>query len=167
MQTIAEPLSRVQIRRIALEFRKLFGLEKRPYFPIVQFVEWILCNPNFGVDLEIMDSDDMDEYAVTYPGNDIIRIRSDVYDGAVKGNPRDRFTLCHELGHYVLHQPKYISFARGDDCPKYKDPEWQASVFAAELMAPYSIVKDWSTEKIADQCGMSMQSANIQRSYYN
>ena len=94
-----------------------------------------------------------------------MRIRSDVYEGAVKGRPRDRFTLCHELGHYILHQPEFMSYARGD-IPRYRQPEWQANTFAGELMAPYDLVKDMSIEEIMKKCGMSRQAATIQYNEY-
>lgn len=145
----------------------MIELENEPYFPIVQFIEWILGDPDNDFDYEIVEANEMEEYGITNTSSNIMRIRRDVYDGAVKGNPRDRFTLCHELGHFFLHQPDCISFARTSDCPPYKNPEWQANVFAAELMAPYSIVKGWETEMISEKCGMSMQAAEIQRRVYN
>jgi Zn-dependent peptidase ImmA (M78 family) len=90
-----------------------------------------------------------------------MKIREDVYEGAVKGNPRDRFTLCHELGHYLLHQPQQISFARGA-VPKYCDPEWQANTFAGELMAPSNLIQNMTVDEIAEQCGISKTAASIQ-----
>ncbi|MCI5952540.1 MAG: ImmA/IrrE family metallo-endopeptidase [Anaerostipes sp.] len=166
MQAVAEPLSRKNIRNITMKLREIIGLEQEPFFPIVEFIEWVLGDPKNDFDFEIVDSDRMDEYGTTNTITNIMKIRSDVYEGAVKGNPRDRFTLCHELGHFILHQPEYISFARTDECPAYKNPEWQANVFAAELMAPYSIVRGWTAETISEKCGMSMQAAEIQRKTY-
>ncbi len=93
-------------------------------------------------------------------------IRSDVYEGAIKGDCRDRFTLCHEIGHYFLHQPNSISFARGN-IPVYRDPEWQANTFAGELMAPYDLVKDMKIEEIMEKCGMSRKAATIQYNAYH
>ncbi len=95
-----------------------------------------------------------------------MQIREDVYNGTVEGNPRDRFTLCHELGHYFLHQPEFISYARGE-IPKYCQPEWQANTFAAELMAPYHLTKSMSAEEIAKKCGMSKSAADIQYNIYH
>ena len=106
-----------------------------------------------------------DTYGTTNTGMNIMRIRSDVYEGAIQGNPRDRFTLCHEVGHWFLHQPDSISFARGN-VPRYRDPEWQANTFAAELMAPYELVKDMTISEIMEKCGMSMQAATIQYNEY-
>ena len=93
-------------------------------------------------------------------------IREDVYDRAVDGNARDRFTLCHELGHFLLHTPERVSFARGE-VPTYMDPEWQANVFAGELMAPYELVKNMSACEIAEKCGMSLAAAQVQYNNYH
>ena len=42
------------------------------------------------------------------------------------------------MTHFLLHQAGNCQLARGDEgaLPKYRDPEWQANCFAAELMAP-------------------------------
>lgn len=162
MNVSAEPLSRKRIRNITIELRKILGYEKKTFFPIVHFIEWVMTNPNCGMELEILTREEMqDTYGTTNTGSKVMRIREDVYEGAVKGNPRDRFTLCHELGHYLLHQPEKISYARGN-VPAFKNPEWQANVFAAELMAPHDLVKNMSIEEISKKCGMSRQAASFQ-----
>lgn len=156
----AEPMSRKSIRELVTEFRKLFGLENVFYFPIVQFIEW--CLPELGLDFEILDVCEMkDTYGLTNTNNNTLYIREDVYMGAYNGAPRDRFTLCHELGHFLLHTPGRVSFARGD-IPAYRNPEWQANTFAGELMAPYRLTHNMSVDEIADRCGMSRQAAEIQ-----
>lgn len=149
--------------------RKACGLMDELYFPIVEFIEWVLGDPeNENFDYEIVPKSEMqDTYGTTNTASNVMRIRQDVYDRAVDGSPRDRFTLCHELGHYLLHQPEYISYARGS-IPTYCQPEWQANTFAAELMAPYHLVKNMTVEEIARNCGMSKTAANIQyRTYHN
>ncbi len=162
MNVAVEPLSRVKISNITKELRKLIGCDNIPYFPIVHFIEWVLVNPESGMEFELLEPHEMkDTYGTTNTGRNIMRIRSDVYEGAVKGNPRDRFTLCHELGHYLLHQPGCVSYARGK-VPAYQDPEWQANTFAAELMAPRDLVANMSIERIMKECGMSKQAATIQ-----
>lgn len=116
------------------------------------------------MEFEIVEPEEMeDTYGTTNTGNNVMRIRSDVYERAVQGNPRDRFTLCHELGHYLLHQPECISYARGG-IPTYRNPEWQANTFAAELMAPMHMIQEMSVEEIMHRCGMSRQAATIQYS---
>ncbi|MST73478.1 ImmA/IrrE family metallo-endopeptidase [Roseburia sp. MUC/MUC-530-WT-4D] len=155
-----EPMSRKSIRNIVMEFRKLFGLENTLFFPIVEFIEW--CLPELGLDFEILDVCEMrDTYGLTNMDKNTLYIREDVYIGAKNGVPRDRFTLCHELGHALLHTPDRVSFARGE-IPAYRDPEWQANTFAGELMAPYSLTRNMSPQEISDKCGMSLQAAKIQ-----
>ena len=72
-------------------------------------------------------------------------------------SPRFRWTLCHEVGHFVLHRklnPRFIS----RDAPEFVDTktelgfirtarkselewiEWQANQFAASLLLPRAIV---------------------------
>lgn len=155
-----EPMSRKSIRQLVMEFRKLFGLENSLFFPIVQFVEW--CLPELGLDFELLDVCEMeDTYGLTNTNKNTLYIREDVYIGAVNDNPRDRFTLCHELGHFLLHTPDRVSFARGD-IPAYRNPEWQANTFAGELMAPYGLTYNLTADEIAEKCGMSKQAAKIQ-----
>lgn len=59
--------------------------------------------------------------------------------------PRNRFTIAHELGHFVLHREQYkdVIFESGrgrlyrrEDLKPYEDPEWQANCFAAALLMP-------------------------------
>lgn len=161
MNICAQALSRNKIRQLTYQLRKLIGTENTPYFPIPQFIEYILVGEEY-FSLLILSEDEMkDTYGRTNTANNQMVIREDVYNGAVKGIPRHRFTLCHELGHYLLHQPSTISFARGE-IPIYCQPEWQANTFAAELLAPYHLIKDMSVDQIAEQCGMSQQEAFIQ-----
>lgn len=160
-----EPMSRKKLRELVHRFRKLCGMENELYFPIVHFIEWIL--PKVGSDYEIVPVNEMgNAYGVTHTGMRVMKIREDVYEGAVKGNPRDRFTLCHELGHFILHSPDRVSFARGE-VPAYMDPEWQANVFAGELLAPYDLVAHMPPERIAAECGMSLTAATIQYNQYH
>lgn len=155
-----QPLSIKAIRDISKRFRCMFGLQNVLYFPIVQFIEW--CLPQLEMDYEIVPVSEMEHaYGITHTGKGVMRIREDVYVGAIAGNPRDRFTLCHELGHFLLHTPDRVSFARGE-VPTYMEPEWQANTFAAELMAPHELIWGMSIEEIMEKCGMSYTAASIQ-----
>lgn len=154
------PLSLNAIRDIVKRFRDMFGLQDVLYFPVVQFIEW--CLPELGMDYEIVPVSEMkNAYGVTHTGKNVMKIREDTYVGAISGNPRDRFTLCHELGHFLLHTPERVSFARGE-VPAYMDPEWQANTFAAELMAPYELIRGMGVDDIMKECGMSFTAASIQ-----
>ena len=96
-----------------------------------------------------------------------MKIRRDVYEGAIIGDGRSRFTLCHELFHYLFHTSENISFARSDEkLPSYLDPEWQANTFAAELMIPIDLVKGMTVSEVVDKCKVSRQCAQIQMKKY-
>ena len=166
MQVSARPRSRKIIRKIAENVREQLGMKEMYRFPIVQVIELLAADENEDFDFEIIDNKEMNNtYGKTNTVNNKMEIREDVYNGAVQGNPRDRFTLCHELGHWLLHQPKDVSFARGE-IPKYCDPEWQANTFAAELLIPGYLTKVMNIEEVTAKCGVSFRCAEIQKSFY-
>ncbi len=166
MQVSANPRSRKNLRQMAKWVREELNMEDRLDFPIVEVIETLAADEDEEFDFEIVSVGEMtDTYGTTNTSSNIMKIRENVYDGAVNGNARDRFTICHEFGHWLLHQPDSVSFARGD-IPKYCDPEWQANTFAAELMIPYYRVKGMSTEEIVEKCIVSYTCAEIQKKYY-
>lgn len=166
MQVSANPRSRDFLRQIARGIRKQLNMENKLYFPIVEVIELLAADDEEEFDFEIVSEGEMmDTYGTTNTAKNVMRIRQNVYEGAIKGNPRDRFTLCHEFGHWLLHQPESVSFARGS-IPTYCNPEWQANTFAAELMIPYYLVREMSVEEITTKCGVSYACAEIQKHYY-
>ena len=165
--TRAVGMSRDKISDVAQIVRKALGLEKELYFPVVQCIEVMAADDNIDFNYELVEpSELLNTYATTNTDENVMYIRSDVYDKAASGSPRDRFTLCHELGHYFLHRPGTVSNARGE-IPKYCEPEWQANTFAGELMAPRNLVKGMLPEEIAEKCGMSYTAASIQYNVIN
>lgn len=164
MNVYAKPLSRDKIRRTADVVREFFGVKNDLKFPVVEIIELLVAAGE--LDLEIVSEKEMrDTYGVTNTAQNVIRLQENVYEGAVKDNPRDRFTVCHEFAHWILHQPENIGYARGD-IPKYCDPEWQANVLAAELLVPHDLVDKMMIKEIADKCKVSYTCADIQRQYY-
>lgn len=167
---LAEPLSRKQIRNIALAIRKIVGAENKLYFPIVEFLELILPQimPSFQF---IIETEEMmgSCHGLTYPEHKIIKIREDVYDRAVNGSGRDRLTLAHELFHLLQHSNDNISFARIGDNSKvvtYCDPEWQADAFGGELLIPKHLIGNMSVDEIVANCDVSYSAAKYQKSCY-
>ena len=160
----AKPLSRKKIQCIAMKLRELLGVAPDEAFPIVRFMEFVL--PQFDYTLEIcMPSEMQDKYAVTLPGEEILRIREDVYINATKNNPRDLFTIAHEIGHVLFHNSNSIALARSNEKIKtYEDPEWQANTFAAELLAPSCMIKGKDINEIVEIYGCSKKVAKIQLS---
>lgn len=83
------------------------------YFPVVPFLENKLpiLVPDFQ--LEILPKKEMGyKHGETRPSEKQIRIREDVYLGAVAGHGRDRMTIAHEIGHLFLHANDSISLCK-------------------------------------------------------
>lgn len=165
MNCSVSPLSREDIRKLANKIRRLFGTNSR--FDIIKFIDLILpqIDPAFEY-LEIVDDDELpDCYAKAFPSQHRIVVRNSVYEGAANGNVRDRFTLSHELGHYILHGLGNVSYARNTSEPiqAFRNPEWQANTFAGELLVPANVAINSSIPEISQLCGVSIAVARIQK----
>lgn len=148
--------------------REKFNLSKDLNFPIVEFIEIILPKLDPSFEFELIDPANMESgiYALTYPDKSYMVIRSDVYENACKGDGRCRFTLAHELFHYLFHDKNNLSLARTtENIPPYMDPEWQANTFAGELLVPFDLVKGMNEYEIQEKCGVSYEVARIQKKY--
>lgn len=160
---VAKPLSRCDIRCVARVFQKLMGNEY--CFDIIKFLEHKLpkIDPEFTLEI-VEDTELFGAYAAACPYEHLIKVRESVYEGAIKGNGRDRFTLCHELGHYIFHKPENVIFLRADrDIETYRDPEWQANTFAGELLVPVHAAMEYPIEDIVQRCCVSYTVAEIQK----
>ena len=162
----AKPISRNDIRQYVRYLKNLIGLEKLYYFPIVQFVEIFLplLMPDF--DFAVLPIEELrDKHGETNPSDKTIRIREDVYLGAVAGNGRDRLTMAHEVGHLLFHGDGAVVLCRlgPNECLKaYEDPEWQASAFGGELLASSYLIKGMSVAEVQKKCGVSFSAAEMQ-----
>jgi Zn-dependent peptidase ImmA (M78 family) len=89
-----------------------------------------------------------DKEALMLPDEKLIILSESVYLGLIKNNPRDRFTLCHEIGHALLHSKSNednIIYFKAKNI-NYEDieniAEYQAHHFAAALLMPFHHVKN-------------------------
>jgi Zn-dependent peptidase ImmA (M78 family) len=160
----AVPYSRAKIRETTNIIRSAFGLKDVKHFPIVELLEMGLPQVFEEFNYQIVDNHELpDQYAIAYPAENLIVIREEVYEGAISGVARDRFTVAHEIGHFMLHQPGNISLARSEKAiPAFRSPEWQANTFAGELLAPPHVVRGLSVEEVMLACGVSRTVAEIQ-----
>ena len=164
----APPQSRASIRKTAELVRRL--AERRlgatgPYLPIMDVIEAWLPTVDEDFELQIGYIDDMgDNHGLTVPGQHLIRLREDVYDGACAGRGRDRGTAAHELGHYILHHdlnlPRRL---KESELKSYRSSEWQAKCFAGELLVSAAFVLPTDdAASIAYRFGVSMDAAAYQ-----
>lgn len=162
---IAEPLSRMNIRRMSEVVRMLDGSSDKLYFDIVGFVEKKLpeLDPDFS--FNVLTKQEMGScHGLTYPDKNEINIREDVYERACQNNGRDRLTIAHELFHLLQHGHQNISFARSgnSEVPRYMDPEWQADAFGGELLIPKRLIGGLAEGEIVKECKVSLKAAKYQ-----
>ena len=163
---VAKPRSREKIREIADMVRSVC---KGACFPVVHFLEYVMPQIDDDFIFRVVENSELpDCMAKTIPKEKMILVREDVYNGAIAGNGRDRFTLAHEIGHYFLHQDIEVAYHRRDEnLEPYKKPEWQANVFAAELLMSREAIRNMSIDEIVRKCKVSYKAAQIQKSYAN
>ncbi len=159
-------ISRNDIRAYVHKIKSMVGLEKNLYFPVVQFLENILpiLIPDFQVEYSTV-AEMGNLHGETYPSRNLIRIREDIYLGAVAGKGRDRLTIAHEIGRLFLHEDDAIALCRlepGQKLKPYEDPEWQANAFGGELLASSYLIKGMSETEVQTRCGVSAAAAHCQ-----
>lgn len=162
----AEGMSCKAIQYYIQRLKKICGLENELYFPILEFTENILPTFFNNYTFDVVSPKELgDKHGETFPNEQIIRIREDVYLGAVNGVGRDRLTIAHEVGHLFLHDNSSISFCRlgkFQRLPAYEDPEWQANCFGGELLASSYLIQNMTIKDVVNKCGVSVDAAKIQ-----
>jgi hypothetical protein len=135
---LVPPLSRAAIREVAQRLRAKTG-QTAPYVDIISVFEHRLPMLDPDYEWSIADDEELgDAHGITYPDQSHIRIAERVYVGAARGMGRDRFTIAHEIGHYIFHRSSTPAFLpEGKSVPIYRDPEWQANTFAGEFLVCY------------------------------
>jgi len=164
MILLAEPMSRVTIKAIAIKLRELSGYNDILYFPIDKFLEHKMPKWFSGFHYEIVPKNYFPPniHAETAIEEQIIRIREDIYLGAINGIGRDRMTIAHEVAHYILlvvEDTKLYRSFREEPIEAFRDPEWQAKALAGELLCPFHLIKGMAASQIASACGVSDEAA--------
>ncbi len=98
---------------------------------------------------------------LTAPAENLVVIRSDVYEGLFTGSPFSASTVIHELSHIALGHA--ITLQRSSPAGQhkfYEDSEWQAKAMTAALMMPEAACKEArSAVVLAGICGTSVEAA--------
>jgi hypothetical protein len=154
------PLNIEKVRLMAEAARQLFQVEQ-PKVDVIDLYEVRLHE--LGVVYEYCDEDELKtEAGLTLPNDGKIKIREDVYNGAHDGNGFHRFTMCHEVGHLLLHGNVALPRATGQH-KWIEDSEWQANTFAAEFMMPVEHLLQLchSPNDVMAVFGVSREAANM------
>lgn len=164
----AKPLSRLNIQHRTDELRKALGLGGILRINVLTLLECVIAKYDDSFNYEIVKDNEIPEMALYYPGKNSILIRESIYDGARNGCGRDRYTIMHEIAHYILHDNNSIVLARGNEKIKtYEDPEWQANAFAGEFLMPRELIKKMKPNEIQEKCGVSLKAATYQHKKIN
>lgn len=159
----AKPMSRKDIEKIAERLRYLLGVQDAMWIDVIAILEKVMPVLDKEFYLDIVEDKELDAHARAYPENHMIRIRESVYEGARNGKGRDRFTIMHEIFHFIWHDRTEISLARNIETVKvYENPEWQADVFAGAFLMPSRLIKGKTVNQVMQQCGVSQSAAKCQ-----
>lgn len=160
---MVEPHSRKDIENYAAKIKDLLGMKNTLYVPIIRVAELIIPRIDSSFNCYPVYNEEMPQkYAEYRPKTNELVVRQDVYDAVCKDDTRHRFTIAHELGHYFLHDD--VSFSRCQDdveIPKYRDPEWQANVFASAFLINRDLMQGMSVPAVSKYFGVSHQAAEI------
>ena len=127
---------------VAAKYRHEFDVAHVELVDVVSILEFRLPELFPGFRLIIKPNEEVCDYAISEPQNNRIIVRESVYDSACDGDAFCRFTLAHELGHFLLHSSKGCSLHKSAD--KYdaaisamnavESAETQADMFAAHFL---------------------------------
>lgn len=162
MAVSAPPTSWARIDQMAWSIRCDFELHERPFLPVIGFAETILSDGLEAFELRVWsDADCEGAEGFTCPHGSHITLPESVYRGACANNPRDRFTVAHELGHFFLHAGRPLArLASGLRVQAFRDPEAQANRFAAAILMPWGFFEAGMTAfEVMDKFGVSRQAA--------
>ena len=162
----ARPLSIDNIRQFAQQTKDLLGFSGVARLPMARIIEFALPSilPTFVYDVKTLSAMGAN-HGIAMPDRDYIALREDVFEGASRGEGRDRFTVAHELGHLMLHQsenlvmPRRLPNARREPAI-FCQPEWQADTFAAEFLMDSRLCDEIEDEIVmARTFGVSVSAA--------
>jgi len=121
---------------------------------------------NFGITVDVVEDKDFvlmmaGVEAVCVPETATITLTEATYNAARRNDPRTRFTIFHELGHFVLQHTKALARHNYEAKP-FIDSEWQADQFSAEVTMPLPVILKYgllTPTKIAKFFGVSLPAA--------
>lgn len=168
---VVKPKSRKDVEHAASVVRQFLKIaEDALYIDVISILEFHLQDFfHDDVTFSVPDEWYREEEAFYDCEKNVIFIRSDVYDKAVSGDGRSRFTIMHEITHYILFKlwglpytiPLESIASITDATLKSMDPEWQANTFAGAFLCKKDLVDFLEIEEIEEKCGVSHKAAHV------
>lgn len=168
-EKVTFPVKRELITAMTMMLRTVFMQDGKSDFDIVGFLDKRFASLDYdpAFNLEVVEDEELPtRFGETVPSEHVIRVRQSVYLKAKKGDGFSRQVMAHELGHYLLHNAETVSHAYVDDSshiPDEMNPEKQADVFAAELLAPSHEVRGMKIHQISVIYGVTKRTAAVQK----
>ena len=153
------PLSIKDIKLLASKVREKYGIEEDEAFPILDVLNELFYNDSLSIQL-LEDNDPYlkDNVPALYNAKDnFIYLKESVITEIENSNYRSNFTLAHEFFHYLQNQVLGFTFEESIDVKPYEDPEWQANVFAGELLLPSKFLCIEDNEHLATHFKVSLE----------
>ncbi len=97
-------------------------------------------------------------------GNDAFSMRRMIFYDDTKPPSRQRFSIAHEIGHIILHNPTGATVLNREMSPNDDPLENEANVFASRLLAPLCVLHFLNVrtpEEISELCNISLIAAQI------
>jgi Zn-dependent peptidase ImmA (M78 family) len=141
---------------------KINDLRKYCASTLVEALEAYLAS--IGGKTKVVSLEEMPEAeALARTEEQLLQIRSDVYESFKRSEPRAVFTFIHEIGHFILGH-KGIAARSQNRREMYwnsatNEQESEANLFAAEFLMPVEVVNGMSAEDIIKTCGVSRSAA--------
>lgn len=167
--SVAKPMSTKDICNIAMFVRKCMGVDSKESLDVVKALDLLFFKfSKYDFDYRIIEDDnpcfEPNEEAKTDIVNGVIYIKESIFNEAcTESGSRSRFTIAHEIGHFVLHHAlNMIDFSRTSNHfahKIYEDPEWQADTFAGEFLMPTEACKELSPTEIQRRYHVSKSAA--------
>ena len=157
----APPVSRADLERLAGRARRVMGV-KTPHLPVAELLEFAFpaLQPEFTWEVRTREELGSRHGAVD-PHEKLLMLREDVYNGMVEGKGRDRFTVCHEIAHALLHTGVTLNRVRSKPRP-FECPEWQANTFASAILMPEdAVARMRSVWEVIQVFGVSQDAAEV------
>ncbi|UYW25891.1 ImmA/IrrE family metallo-endopeptidase [Methylorubrum extorquens] len=158
------PRSKVAIAALTTQLREMFGLND-PKLPVALLLEGYLpAALQNRYTFSVRDHREMGQrHGYVDPSTGELALREDVYDGICMGRGRDRFTACHEVGHFIMHGAGALNRVRdGQKVQIFRCPEWQANEFASALLMPERMVRDCRLiSEVVERFGVSFDAADV------
>lgn len=163
--TFVEPRSRPAIRRIAMDARKVLGLSDDYPPDLCRLLDEV--SVKFALDYDVVEDSEMPipgAEAVCIPEQAMIYLPQRSLARAAANEPRMRFTIFHEIGHFVLGHSRSYARSAGFEPKPFLDSEWQADQFAAEITMPLEVIVErqiFGANMIAATFGTSSEAARL------